>query len=119
MTGELQLARYFASVDGADPRSALELVPPSLAFAFVRPDSTIAGGRAELEQFIHARPRREHRLLAAFGRGHVQLAVGESVEGDEIVGTFQVVMHIDDEGLIERYYAAVHPALHLRPGGGS
>ena len=113
MTTGLQLVRYFARVDGADPSSALELVSPSLVFAFVRPDGMIDGGRAELEDFIRERPRRGHRLLAVFTNGHLQLAVGESVDGDEAVGTFQVVMQVDDKGLIERYFAALHPTLHL------
>ena len=109
---------YYERLDGSDPLSAVDLLSPSLQFAFVRPEGTLAGGRAELERFIRERPARSHRVLAWWREEDTEVAVGESVDEDgTVLAAFQVVMQLDAAGVIEDYFAAVHPTLRLRIRG--
>ena len=103
------LARYYARLDGPAPASALDLVADDLQFCFARPDRRIEGTRADLAAYIEERPHLAHRLVRLARDGDVELAVGESVDGDTCLGTFLASVRTDVDGRIDRYLAAFYP----------
>lgn len=107
--GGSTLRSYFAAVDGQRYDEALGFVADDAQWWFVRPDNEIGGGRDDLERYIAGRAPLGHRIDAATRDGQVELAVGASVDGDRSLGAFIAAMRTDDEGRIDRYFAAFSP----------
>ncbi len=104
---------YFARLDGPSPTSALELVADDVRFCFARPDGTVGGGRAELAGYIAVRRNLAHRVDHHAVDGRVELAAGQSIDGDTELGAFVTAMRIDARGRIAQYLASFHPGTTL------
>jgi ketosteroid isomerase-like protein len=104
---------YFARLDGGDPAGARQLLADDLRFCFARPDGTIEGGRDELAGYIEGRRTLAHRIDHHAVDGTVELAAGQSVDGDAELGAFVTAMRTDDDGRITTYLASFHPGTSL------
>jgi hypothetical protein len=114
-------ARYFAALDGPDPRSSLALVSPDVEFSIQwaegedRRSRQFVGGLAELRGFIDAGDTTgwSHHVLQSGGTGDTEFALGETRwdDGGERIGTFLAVAQLDAEGRMRRYMVARSPAL--------
>jgi hypothetical protein len=112
--------RYFAALDGPDPRSSLELVAESVSFTIQWADGADAksrqyvGGREELRRFIDAGDTRgwAHYVLFGDSAGDVEFALGETRrDNGERIGTFLAVAQLDDDGRMVKYMVARSPAI--------
>jgi hypothetical protein len=117
--------RYFAALDGPDPRSSLELVAAHAEFTIQWADGADArsrqfvGGREELRRFIDAGDMREwaHHILFSGTAGDVEFALGETRYDDGTrIGTFLAVAQLDAEGRMVRYMVARSPAIAFEAG---
>jgi len=104
---------YFARLDGGDRAGARQLLADDLRFCFARPDGTIEGGRDELAGYIEGRRTLAHRIDHHAVDGRVELAAGQSVDGDTELGEFVTAMRTDDDGRITTYLASFHPGTSL------
>lgn len=107
------LARYYERVDGPAPESAIDLVSEALVFSLVRPDRRIEGTRRDLAAYIEGRARLSHRIVRTASTSGVELALGETVDGDAVLGTFVAAVRADASGRIDRYVASFHPDLRF------
>ena len=116
--------RYFALLDGPDPRSSLELVAEDAAFSIQwaggadRASRQIVGGRAELRAFIDAGDTSgwAHHVLFSGSSGDVEFVLGETrYHSGERIGTFLAVAQLDGEGRMVRYMVARSPAVAFEP----
>jgi hypothetical protein len=112
--------RYFAALDGPDPRSSLGLVAESVEFTIQWADGAdsgsrqFTGGREELRRFIDAGDTGgwAHHILFSGGAGDVEFALGETRrDGGERIGTFLTVAQLDEDGRMVRYMVARSPAV--------
>ncbi len=104
---------YFARLDRGDPAGARQLLADDLRFCFARPDGTIEGGRDELAGYIERRRALAHRIDHHAVDGRVELAAGQSVDGEIELGAFVTAMRTDDDGRITTYLASFHPGTSL------
>jgi hypothetical protein len=112
--------RYFAALDGPEPRSSLELVSDDVEFAIQwatgadRKSTQILGGLAELREFIDAGDMSDwaHHVLHSGDDGAVAFALGETrYESGERIGTFLAVARLDRDGRMRKYLVARTPAI--------
>jgi hypothetical protein len=111
--GRSVMLDYFARLDGPEPTSALDLLADDVRFCFARPDGTIEGGRDELAGYIAVRPHLAHRIDHHAVDGRIELAAGQSTDGDTELGAFVTAMRIDAQGRIAQYLASFHPDTRL------
>jgi hypothetical protein len=118
--------RYFAALDGPDPRSALELVSEDLRFAALfSTDASghnrqFLGGREELAAYIEQRgnPGWRHHIVGAAVEGGVELAWGETRYADgSLAATFVGAARLDADGKLERYITGRTPAIRFPAPG--
>jgi hypothetical protein len=118
--------RYFAALDGPDPRSALELVSDELRFAalFSMDSSShnrqFIGGRDELAAYIEQRgtPGWRHHIMGEGVDGDVELAWGETRYADgSLAATFVGAARLDADGRLERYITGRTPAIRFPAPG--
>jgi hypothetical protein len=114
--------RYFAALDGPDPRSALELVSEDLRFAVLFATDASGhnrqslGGREELAAYIEQRgnPGWSHHIIGAAVDGDVELAWGETRYADgSLAATFVGAARLDADGKLERYITGRTPAIRF------
>lgn len=111
------LRSYYERVDGPAPTTALDLVADDLVFNLARPERRIEGtSREALAAYIDERPPLSHRLLGTAATGDVEFALGESVDGDTVLGTFIAAVRADPTGRLDRYVAAFYPDLRFGAG---
>ena len=117
--------RYFAALDGPDPRSSLELVADDAQFTIQWADGADAnsrqftGGREELRRFIDAGDMHDwaHHVLVSGTAGDVEFALGETrYEDGTRIGTFLAVAQLDAKGRMVRYMVARSPAIAFEAG---
>jgi hypothetical protein len=122
------LERYFAALDGPEPRSALGLVSDDVRFSTLfSVDSSSAnrqslGGRDALAAYIDQRgtPGWRHHVLGVDVDGAVELAWGETRYADDsVAGTFVIAARLDGDGRIDRLICGRTPALTLAAAGTS
>jgi hypothetical protein len=114
--------RYFAALDGPDPRSALEFVSENLRFAALFSTNASShnrqflGGREELAAYIEQRgnPGWRHHIIGAAVDGDVELAWGETRYADgSLAATFVGAARLDADGKLERYITGRTPAIRF------
>ena len=114
--------RYFAALDGPEPRSALELVSEDLRFAALfstdasSQNRQFLGGRKELAAYIEQRgnPGWRHHIMGAAVDDGVELAWGETRYADgRLAATFVGAARLDADGKLERYITGRTPAVRL------
>jgi hypothetical protein len=117
--------RYFAALDGPDPRSSLELVSEDVEFAIQwasgvdRKSTQIRGGLADLRRFIDAGDMSgwAHYVLHAGEDRGVAFALGETrYDSGERIGTFMAVAQLDAAGRMRKYLVARTPAIEFDDG---
>jgi hypothetical protein len=116
--------RYFAALDGPDPRSVLDMVSEDLRFALLfstdasSHNRQFLGGREELAAYVEQRgtPGWRHHILGAAVDGDVELAWGETRYADgSLAGTFVGAGRLDPDGKLEHYITGRTPAVRF-PG---
>jgi hypothetical protein len=116
------LERYFAALDGPEPRSALALVSDDIRFAALfstdasSHNRQFLGGRDELAAYIEQRgdPGWRHHILGADVDGAVELAWGETRYPDgALAATFVIAARVDGDGRLDRLITGRTPALTL------
>jgi hypothetical protein len=114
--------RYFAALDGPNPRSVLDMVSEDLRFAVLfstdasSHNRQFLGGREELAAYIEQRgtPGWRHHILGAAVDGDVELAWGETRYPDgSLAGTFVGAGRLDADGKLERYITGRTPAVRF------
>jgi NAD(P)-dependent dehydrogenase (short-subunit alcohol dehydrogenase family) len=107
---ESLVRRYYERVDGPTPAAALDLLADDLVFSLARPERRIEGtSRQQLGAYIRERGPLTHPLLATARVGDVEFALGESMDGDTVLGTFIAAVRADPAGRLDRYVAAFYP----------
>ena len=116
------LARYFAALDGPDPRSALELVSDDVRFALLYSTDAsshnrqLLGGRAELAAYIEERgtPGWRHHIVGEGADGDCELAWGETRHPDgSLAATWVCAARLDADGRLERCIFGRTPAIRF------
>ena len=107
------LEEYYARVDGARPGDPLELIAADPEVAFNVPGVDVRS-RAQLEDYVAQRDAsRTHRLNEVHAFGRCALALGESLRGTEVLGTFVAAVEVDDEGRFTRYLVTFEPGMRF------
>lgn len=119
----LRIESYYATLDSGELEQATDMLAESVSFVMIVPTGARAGtGRAAMLDYLTGRPPvgRQHRLLRRAQDGDVQFAQGAVTEhGDVVTGYFVAAMHLDENGLIDRYQVSFDPAHALVPWAGS
>jgi hypothetical protein len=122
MSGGAFFERYFAALDGPDPRQAFEMVSDDLEFAILYAPASDArsrqfvGGVDELRAFTKAGDMEgwAHHILASSRIGDVELVLGETRTDDgEVLGTFVCAAQLDGDGRMRRYIVGRSRALRF------
>ncbi|WP_072803220.1 nuclear transport factor 2 family protein [Rhodococcoides yunnanense] len=102
----LNITEYYATLDEGRLDDAVALLAEDVEFAMILPTgANKKTGRAAMLEYLRGRPPvgRKHRILRAAEDRDLQFVHGAVTEGDRTTGFFVGVMHVDGQGLIDRY----------------
>jgi hypothetical protein len=115
----LAIEGYYATLDSGRLDDAVALLAEDVQFAMILPTGVNLGrGRAAMLEYLRGRPKvnRKHRLLRAAAADGVEFAHGAVIESDiTTTGYFIGAMHIDADGLIDRYQVSFSTEFALIP----
>lgn len=97
---------YYRAVDSGDADSAVALLSEDVQFQMIIPTGVNHGrGRADMHSYLSSRPDvgRKHVVLRASTDRDLVFVHGVVTERGESKGAFLGAMHVDEEGLIDRY----------------
>ncbi|WP_433203094.1 nuclear transport factor 2 family protein [Nocardia sp. CA-107356] len=110
---------YYATLDSGRLDDAVALLAEDIQFAMLLPTGVNLGhGRAAMLEYLQGRPKvnRKHRLLRVATADGVEFAHGAVTENDlTTTGYFLGAMHIDADGLIDRYQVSFSAEFALIP----
>ncbi|MEV2223807.1 nuclear transport factor 2 family protein [Nocardia vinacea] len=115
----LAIEGYYATLDSGRLDDAVALLAEDVEFAMLLPTGVNLGhGRAAMLDYLHGRPKvnRKHRLLRVAADKGVEFAYGAVTENDvTTTGYFVGAMHLDADGLIDRYQVSFSAEFALIP----
>lgn len=115
----LAIEGYYATLDSGRLDDAVALLAEDVQFAMLLPTGVNLGhGRAAMLEYLEGRPKvnRKHRLLRVAADNGVEFAHGAVTENEvTTTGYFVGAMHIDADGLIDRYQVAFSTEFALIP----
>jgi hypothetical protein len=102
------LKRYYAHLDGPDPRAGLAVATPDVRFHLATPGRTIEGHSADdLAAYIDSRDtagrHRVHQVLASAVHGDLEFHYGVVLEAGEPTGALLSAVHTTPDGCFDRY----------------
>jgi hypothetical protein len=102
------LKRYYACLDGPDPRAGLEVATPDVQFHLATPGRTIEGnGADDLAAYIDSRDAagkdRVHHVLASAVDGDLEFHYGVVLEAGRPTGALLSAIHTTPDGRFDRY----------------
>ncbi|MBA4021855.1 nuclear transport factor 2 family protein [Williamsia soli] len=115
------IEEYYATLDSGRLEDAVGLLAEDVQFTMVLPTGINRdGGRMSMLGYLRARPDvdRKHVLLRVAADGDLLFAHGAVTEkGAVTTGYFVGVMHVNDDGLVDRYQVSFDPEFSLLPQG--
>ncbi|OZG25817.1 hypothetical protein BH683_027085 [Williamsia sp. 1138] len=115
------IEEYYATLDSGHLEDAVGLLADDVQFTMVLPTGINRdGGRMSMLDYLRARPDvdRKHVLLRVAADGDVLFAHGAVTErGSVTTGYFVGVMHVNADGLVDRYQVSFDPEFSLLPEG--
>ncbi|MBY6412173.1 nuclear transport factor 2 family protein [Rhodococcus sp. BP-252] len=115
---KLRILDYYATLDAGDLDAAVAMLADDVEYAMVLPTGVSRkSGRAAMLEYLNGRPPvdRKHRLLRSAADGDLQFAHGAVTEGDRVTGYFVGSMHLDANGLVDRYQVSFDAEFALLP----
>lgn len=114
---------YYATVDSGRFEEATALLAADVEFAMVLPTGTkLDAGRETMLGYLRGRPDvdRKHHVRRVAVDGDLQFAYGDVTEhgGTVTTGHFAAAMHLDADGLVDRYQVSFSAEFALLPNGG-
>jgi hypothetical protein len=110
------IREYMARLDGDDPRSAMDLVEPDIAFLLVIPTGKVGGtSREELWGYVSRRPAvvRRHHVLRTTSDGDFESVYGLVTDDGVETGAFHASARLSPEGRMQRYLVYFDPDFRL------
>ncbi|MCF8605896.1 nuclear transport factor 2 family protein [Gordonia sp. HY442] len=114
------MQRYYSAVDDGRLDEAVGMLAEDVEFAMILPTGENRNsGRANMHAYLSGRPPVDRRHVperCAVDRD-IEFTQGRVTEGDDDVttGYFVGVMHIADDGLIDRYQVTFSPDFAVHP----
>ncbi|KQV73786.1 hypothetical protein ASC61_01445 [Aeromicrobium sp. Root344] len=118
-SNDLQLARYYATLDDIGIRDAVSLLHEEVEYAIVLPNGALRGtSRQDMLDYLESRPpvQRRHHLLRTAVDGDTEFVYGVVTDNDAVTGRFAAVARIAD-GAIRTYQVTFDLELVVVPSG--
>ncbi|GGG26112.1 hypothetical protein GCM10007304_44950 [Rhodococcoides trifolii] len=118
----LNIQSYYATLDRGDLHAAVAMLASEVEFAMIIPSGVNRGrGRDGMLAYLTARPPvdRKHNMIGAAADGDLQFAHGTVTDGDVVTGFFVGAMHLNADGLIDRYQVSFDTDFALVPTHGN
>ncbi|WP_040834958.1 nuclear transport factor 2 family protein [Nocardia brevicatena] len=114
-----EIEEYYARIDSGRLDDATKMLAADVEFVMALPTGVNRdSGRAAMLAYLSGRPKvdRKHRLVRVAADGDTQFAYGDVTEhGGTLTGHFLGAMHLDRDGLIDRYQVSFIPDHALVP----
>ena len=98
-SNDLQLARYYATLDDIGIRDAVSLLHEEVGYAIVLPNGVLRGAsRQDMLDYLESRPpvQRRHDLLRTAVDGDTEFVYGTVTDNDAGTGRFAAVARLED-----------------------
>lgn len=114
-----EIEEYYARIDSGRLDDATKMLAADVEFLMALPNGVNRdSGRAAMLAYLSGRPKvdRKHRLVRVAADGDTQFVYGDVTEhGGTVTGHFLGAMHLDRDGLIDRYQVSFIPDYALVP----
>ena len=112
------LKRYYAHLDGAQPRRGLEVATPDVQFHLAMPGRAVEGrSRDDLAAYVAGRDtagkERVHHVVVSAAHEELEFHYGVVLEEGRPTGALLSAVHTTPDGRFDRYVTLFQPSVHL------